>query len=340
MKMFEPAVCPRSGCPSKQGSPFTYRHRGVFRRGCDGRTVRRFVCLTCQRGFSEQTFRLDYRLKRPELLERFFIDRVSKVTHRQSARNHCCSRTTEERHFRRLGAHCAAFHHARLEELAASASKATTFLFDELETYEEHRTQKPVTVPVLIERESGFVIDAQVGALAPRSKLAPKRAPASPPRVPRRSESQHVVRAVFEQLRSLTRKQPALCVLTDKKPSYVRILRELFRAPDACRCVHRRTPSTRMRDTRNPLWPINHTLARLRDNLSRLVRETWAAAKQRRWLAAHLAIWICYRNYVRGQTNRLHRITPAMALGLQRRPWSPRKLLAWKPLSANASAQS
>ena len=331
MKPFFPSICPRPDCPSRRGSAFAVRRRGVFQRHCDGRVVRRFLCLTCRRGFSEQTFRLDYRLKRPELLPRFFLDRVSKCTHRQSARNQGCSRTTEERHFRRLGEHCRAFHEHQLLSLASS--RATTFLLDELETYEEHRTQKPVTVPILIERESGFVVDIQVGALAARKKLESRPA--------RSSESRRVVRNVFERLRALPKEnRSALRVLTDEKPSYARILKELFPANEARRLEHQTTPSTRRRDWTNPLWPINHTLARVRDNVSRLVRETWAAAKKRRWLASHLSIWIAYRNYVRGKTNKHHQVTPAMSLGFQEQPWSVRELLAWKRPMSKAPAQS
>ncbi|MCK6445681.1 MAG: hypothetical protein L6Q99_04755, partial [Planctomycetes bacterium] len=65
---FHPKFCPRPDCPSHAGSPFLFRRRGYFRRRCDTRKVPRFLCLTCSRGFSSQTFRVDYRLKRPDLL--------------------------------------------------------------------------------------------------------------------------------------------------------------------------------------------------------------------------------------------------------------------------------
>lgn len=317
---FQPAFCPRSDCPSHADSAFAYRVNGWFQRECDRRLVRRFVRLACSRGFSEQSFRIDYRLKRPELLGRFFLDRVSKVTHRRSARNHACSRTTEERHFRRLSPHCEAFHQARLSEVAARGGLGQVFLLDELETYEQHRTRKPVTVPVLIECFSGFVLDVRVGALAARG--ARDRAI----QARRRSESRQMVKAAFERLRAVARAKQTLCVLTDLKPSYAQLLRELF----GQRCLHEPTSSRRKRDLQNPLWPINPTLARLRDGVSRLVRQTWAATKLRRWLAGQLAIWVCYRNYVRGRTNRHHRVTPAMALGVQHSRWSLRQLLLWR----------
>ena len=327
---FQPMFCPHSDCPSHSGSPFRFRPRGSFLRGCDQRSVPRFLCLCCSRGFSEQTFRLDYRLKRPQLLSRFFLDRVSKVTHRQSARNHCCSRSTEERHFRRLSEHCEAFHDAKLAEVAARGGLGEVFLLDELETYEQHRIQKPVTVPILIERKSEFVLDVRVGTLPARvgPGKARKRRPTCSlePESERKSESRQVVKAAFERLREVSPKDRVLRVLTDQKPSYAPLLQEIFGE----RCLHQRTPSTDRRDVRNPLWRINHTLARVRDNVSRLVRRTWATAKQRRWLAGQLAIWICYRNYIRGRTNRQPKVTPAMALGVQQQPWNVPDLLQWR----------
>ncbi|MBK8177885.1 MAG: hypothetical protein IPK67_03080 [Planctomycetes bacterium] len=145
---------------------------------------------------------MDYRLERPELLPWFFHDRVSKVTHRQSARIHACSRSTEERHFGRLREHCKAFHDKQMALMAARGGLGEVFLFDEQETFEHSRLKKPVTVP------------------------------------------------------------------TDMKKTYGVLLRRLFGE----RCRHLRTISTLKRDTRNPLWHINHTLARTRDGVSRLVR--------------------------------------------------------------------
>ena len=322
-----PPFCPYHDCPSHAGSPFRYRRRGFFRRFCDQRTVQRFQCLACKRGFSEQTLRLDWRLKRPDLLVPIFKDRVSKVTHRQSARNLACSRSTEERHFRRLAAHCKAFHETHLKKAPAGGGRGERFLLDEAETYEHHRKLKPLTVPVLIERHSGFMIYAMAGMLPPRGRRTPaeerqlERQIASEGK--RRSESYKLVKAAFELLLEVAPKDRPITVLTDEKPSYATILRRVFGE----RCSHLRTPSTRKRDLGNPLWPINHTMARLRDNISRLVRETWAASKKRRWLAGQLDIMVCYRNYVRGRTNRQPNLTPAMALGLETSLWSAPQLL-------------
>lgn len=333
---FLPSCCPFPHCPSRSAKNFEFCPCGTYRRRCDGRIIRRFRCSVCHLSFSRQNFRLDYRLKRPELLARFFLDRVSKVTHRQSARNQGCSRSTEERHFRRLSHHCREFQAARMAEVAAGQGLGEVFLLDELETYEHHRTQQPLTVPILIERSSGFVLDVRVGTLAAR--VAPGEAKkrrlelkaAGAPKPERKSESRELVKQAFGQLQAFAPRDKPLRVLTDQKPSYAQLLQERFGE----RCQHERTSSTRRRDLSNPLWPINHTLARVRDNVSRLVRETWAAAKKRVWLEGQLAIWTCYRNYVRGRTNRSRGTTPAMALGVQQRRWAVPELLEWRVMPA------
>ena len=255
---------------------------------------------------------------------------------------------------------CQAFHCGRLADVLARGGLGEDFSLDELETYEHHRTQKPVTVPILIELESGYVVDTRVGTLPARGKSgeAQKRrlkrekegksiaeaegqpntdvqAVAALQAVTgvqaaadsqRKSESREMVKAAFECLRDFCPRDRPLRVLTDEKLSYMSLLREIF----GDRCKHGRTSSKKRRDTRNPLWPINHTLARVRDNVSRLVRETWAAAKKRCWLAGHLAIWTCYRNYIRGRTNREPEKTPAMVLGVQEVQWQVEKLLEWR----------
>ena len=95
--MFMPRFCPSADCPSHSGADFHYKCRGHYYRRCDGRHVQRFQCKTCGRGFSTQTFRLDYRLWKPWLLVRVFESFVSKVSHRQAARMRGCALSTVER---------------------------------------------------------------------------------------------------------------------------------------------------------------------------------------------------------------------------------------------------
>jgi len=324
---FQPPRCPHSDCPSFQpGTPFPWRHCGTFSRRCDGRLVPRFQCGTCGRRFSSQTFRLDYRLRKPRLQHQVLIHFVSKVTLRQSARTLGVTRKTVEHRLRLLGRHFELFHQARM----AGKQLEGIFQLDEAETFETNRRLKPVTLPVLIERKCRFIVHAETAPLPARGKLSPKlkarKLELEKVEGRRRSGSRRAVKKCFEALREHVDAERPIHLQTDRKVTYPVILKEVFeKAP----LIHERTDSGVKRDPKNPLFSINHTLAMLRDGLSRLVRRTWAHAKLRQRLATHLWIYIAWRNYIRGVSNKLRRITPAMVIGVEQERWSRAGILRW-----------
>jgi hypothetical protein len=207
-----------------------------------------------------------------------------------------------------------------------------TFQLDELETFEHSRRLAPVTMPVLIERKSYFVVDLETAALPCRGRLSGKNRKRKERRENehgvRRSGSTEAVRKCFDTLARHHSRVGPVRVQTDKKSSYRAILRRRF----GSRLAHERHSSIAKRDYSNPLFPINHTLAMMRDGISRLVRRTWAASKLRAKLERHAWIWVVWRNYVRGITNRRPRRTPAMVLGVESRRWRPSEICAWRVL--------
>jgi len=328
--LFLPRHCPLPDCPSHASGHFRWRRKGRFTRLCDGRSVPRFVCLECRRTFSSQTFRVDYRLRKPRLHLALFRDFVSKTTMRQSARTLGCTRRTIAHRLTLLGRHCRDFHVAALERARRDGGIDGVFQLDELETYEDSRRLKPVTVPVLIERKTYFVLHATCAPLPARGGLSPawrrKKETAETIEGKRKSGSVAAVGEGFACLARMHRSAAPVAVQTDRKKSYAAILARLFSG----RLRHERHSSKQPRNYGNPLFPINHTLAMMRDGVSRLVRRTWAGSKLRDRLEMHLWIWIAYRNYVRGITNRARHVTPAMALGIANEPWKREALLAWR----------
>ena len=327
---FCPRHCPCPTCPSTATGHFRWRRKGFFRRRCDGRRVQRFLCLECRRYFSIQTFRLDYRLHKPRLHLHLLRDFVSKVTHRQGARMLGCSRKTIAHRLELLGRHCLQFHDRMLESALARGGIRGTFQLDELETFEHSRRLAPVSMPVLIERKSYFVLYAEAVALPPRGRLSPwnqeRKAEREKCLGKRKSGSTAAVGRSFELLAAVHAPEGPVHVQTDCKTSYRSWLRRLF----GPRLVHERYSSTLRRDYGHPLFPINHTLATMRDGISRLVRRNWGASKLRGRLARHAWIWIVWRNYVRGITNKAPRVTPAMELGIADRRWKREEVLAWR----------
>lgn len=319
---FQPPRCPYTDCSTARiGAPFRWRHRGHYVRRCDARRVQRFECLACRRRFSTQSFRLDFRLHRPWISYRLWPLFVSKVTHRQSARMLGTSRKTVAHRLRLLGDHCRGFQRQRLRRGEIRGS----FQLDELETYEFDRRRGPVSMPVLVESESLFVVDCRVASLPSRERRPISNTGAgSPGVVRRRNTSNLAVARCLARLRACVASGTRVRLRSDSKPSYRKIVSQTL-GPT---CVHS-IVSHRHRGRRRALFAVRHTLAMLRDGISRLVRRTWAASKRRTNLARHAWIWIVWRNFARGVTNRDVRTTPAMRLGLEDRRWSVARLLRW-----------
>ena len=326
---FVPPFCPFPDCREHQPlGKYRYQRRGSYRRSCDGAVVPRFSCSTCGRRYSRQTFRFNYRWWRPHVHHELFRLFVSKVTQRQAARITGLSRCTVVRRMRALGPQCHRYH---LACLARSPGLAGAFLMDELETFETDRLVRPVTVPVLMQARTLFVVHAETAPLPPRGRLDVFRQlrKERDERLfgKRRSGSRAAVRSTLEKLREALASGIYLDILTDRKSSYRRLVKEVFRWRFSS---HVQVLSTERRSRSNPLFPINHTLAMLRDGVSRLVRRSWGASKLRTRLDEHLWIWIAYRNYVRGITARETAVTPAMAAGVTMGPRKSADLFRWR----------
>ena len=339
---FTPPRCPFPACSAHDpANPFTFRRRGNYVRRLDGERVQRFQCTVCMRSFSSQTFRLDYRLRRPDTLEPIFAALCSKTTLRKTARNLGLGRDHVSRRMRLLGEHARRYHERQLERAEQLPERlGARFQFDELETYEEHRKLKPVTVAVLVEQKTGFVVHTDVETLPARKPLKGRQKEqleaieAKEGR--RRSGSRRAVTRTVDALKRVARPAGLVEVTTDRKASYRAALHRAFGG----RVLHRRIDGRMQRGVRNPLFPINHTLARFRDLASRLVRQTWAAAKSRAALADQLAVIVAFRNYVdgwRSEPAARQRTTAAEVLGLTSRKLAPSEFLHWRdPIVAAA----
>ena len=323
--MFIPPRCPRVRCRAhvQPFDGFFVRDGSYVPRG-RSHPVPRFRCRACRRGFSRQSFRADYRQKKPYLNATCLRLFISCVGQRQAARVLQVARRTIERRFRWLAAHAEAFHRNRLR----GAELAGPFQLDELESFEANRYQ-PVTVPVLIDRRTFFMVATAVGPLRRKGRMTSqqrqRRQRHEEVHGRRPSQSARAVQEVLARLRPVVGGRRPIVLESDQKPLYDRLGRRMF----GTRFLWSAHPASARRDRSNPLFPINHTNARLRHFLSRLRRRTWCISKKREDLQRHLCIAALWANYSRGITNRT-KVTPAEALGLTPRPLRPEELLSWR----------
>lgn len=284
----------------------------------------RFFCRFCRRTFSSQTFRHDYRDHRPDVNARLFQLLCSGVGFRQAGRNLGLDASSLQRKARKIGRTCKSLH----DHLSVRLPAGRCWLLDEEETY-EGASIRPLTMPVLIEKETWFIVATAVGSirrLAPLGTARRLRQDREERHQVRPDQSAACVRAVLSALADKVTEGPVL-LRTDKKSSYATIAAALF----GDRLRHEAIAGSLVRDTHNPLFAINTTLAMSRDNCGRLRRRSWLVTKVGRWLQNHMWIFIVYRNYVRRRFNRDEEVeTPAKILALLPRNLVIDEVLRWR----------
>jgi hypothetical protein len=269
---------------------------------------------------------MDYRDHRPDLNARLFQSLASGVGLRQSSRNLRLSLRCTELKFRKIARHL-----RRLNlNLRTTLPPGSKFQLDELETYEGRRNGRPLSVPVVIETDTRYIVWAESATIRPRGKMTPARLLAirrDEARLGRRRDrSRRSVRRSLERAAVLLGSKQAVFLDTDQKTSYVGLAKAIFGRD---RLVHRRTSGKLPRTAANPLFPINHTEAMARDLTGRLRRQSWLASKKRRYLDLGLQLYTAYRNLVRRRFND-DRESPAELLGFAPRRISETEALSWR----------
>ena len=129
-----------------------------------------------------------------------------------------------------------------------------------------------------------------------------------------RPDPQAVRKDVRELLEVIVGGQPEVTIYSDDHRAYRRAMRGL-----APRIGHRVTSSKERRDTRNPLWVVNLDDMLIRHCSANHKRETIAWSKRRQASAERLAIFLVWRNYIKGRREKVRGSpTPAMARGMLR----------------------
>ncbi len=301
---FVPPRCPNPCCVQyTQPTPGFYQSLGYYQPKCRPEPVPRFRCLTCGRGFSRQTFRHDYRDHRPECNAALFLYLASGMSLRQAARLLELNPQSVQDKLVKIAKTL-----RRLQRnLCPRLPEGRTYLLDEEETFET-ASIRPLTMPVVIERKTWFVVATAVGSIRRLAKPGSARRAKQDreEKVEKRLDrSRTCVRRVLVKLARRAR-TGRIVLQTDEKQSYATIARGLF----GDRLEHETTPSTMARCSYNPLFPVNTTMAMTRDNCGRLRRRSWLVTKKGARLANQLALFTAYRNYLRRRFNRDGKGTP------------------------------
>jgi hypothetical protein len=182
---------------------------------------------------------------------------------------------------------------------------------------------------VLLEKKSRYLVWAEAATIRPKGKMTPARLEKL--RIEqekhgfRKNRSRRACRRTLARGRELLGEDATVTLFSDEKSTYPGLARSAF---GAGRLRHLTTNSQLARTTWNPLFPVNHEDARMRDMMGRLRRQSWLVSKRRRFLDLALQVQMAYRNLVRPRFN-FDEESPAQVLGFVSRRLTKWEALGW-----------
>jgi transposase-like protein len=291
------AICPKCPQPTSGSTrPGSVRRIGTYWRKSDGRRIQRFLCCSCQTGFSQAThhpcFGQNKRHKN-ELVRRLYNANASQ---REMARVLKLNRKTIVRKLIFLAKLAA--RELELENLAHPP--AIEVEFDDMETF-EHTKCKPVSITMMTESKTRRVLGFAVARMPCRGPLAAR---ARKKYGYRRDERPIQRRKLFEKLKPHIAEHAL--IRSDSNPHYVQDVKTYF--PNA---THETVKGKRgavtgqgelKKTVWDPLFSLNHTCAKFRAHTSRLNRKTWNTTKKIERLEMHLYLYAASHNRrIRGE---------------------------------------
>jgi transposase-like protein len=320
---FTPPHCPNRNCryhhPIAPG--WRYKKAGFFSRLQRPHRIQRYQCHACHRYFSTQTFHITYWLKRADVVSTLLTKAVGCMANRQIARDIGVAPKTVDDQLSRLGRHCMLYHWRYVEQMPIPAS----VVVDGFETFERSQYH-PFHFNLCVEKGSDFVVGFTDSELRRKGRMTPAQ---------KARRGQLEARygrpdpgAVREQMGALLRdtvgRANKLTVHSDDHPAYPAAIGRLRTT-----VTHHVTPGTDHRGVHNPLFPVNLLDLLIRHCQSGHKRETIAFAKRRAASAERLAIFVVWRNYIKGRREKNRGSpTPAMCRGVTKRPVTTTELLS------------
>ena len=251
--------------------------------------MQRYRCLSCKKCFSKALFEPAYRQRKRQKNKPLVALLCSSVSHRRAAKALFLNRKTVSRKLPFLSLQA----EFEMNENNLLRPKAKCMEFDDLETF-EHTKCKPLSVTLAVESKTRRILGLKVSSMRAKGLLT-KKAERYGPRAETRA---HGRAALFSQIRPLV--EEGAVIKSDSNPYYLSDVQKFF--PD---CTYKQYLGKRgslggqgeLKKVRfDPLFSLNHTCAKLRADVSRLVRRTWCTTKKAENLQAHLILYANFHN--------------------------------------------
>lgn len=263
---------------------------GLYYRTADSKWVQRYRCTNCKLSFSSATFEFFYRHRKRRKHSVLKGLLCSGVSQRRAARLTQLDKKTVVRKFRLMTLEAEfSFRQGNLRR-----PKATQVEFDDLESF-EHTKCKPLSVTLAVESKTRRILGLEVSSMPAKGLLADKARQKYGPREDRRSSGR---RRLFSRIEPLMERDVIL--KSDSNPHYKGDVENYFPQAKYKQYEGKRGSlggQGELKKVRfDPLFSLNHTCAKLRADVNRLIRRTWCTTKKKEYLYAHLVLYADYHN--------------------------------------------
>ena len=263
---------------------------GTYRRRSDKKWIQRFLCRLCRKGFSSATFEACYKQKKRQFNLKLFELLASGVSQRRCAYLLRLNRKTIKRKFLFLGAQAL----IDLRRHHLKYPPATLIEFDDLETF-EHSKCKPLSVTLAVESPSRRILSFSVSSMPAKGLLSQRALKKYGYRTDDRERGRRLLLSTLTGLVS-----PKALIKSDQNPHYPNDVKLFFKEAQHLPLKGKRGAITGQGELKkvgfDPLFSLNHTCAKLRADVNRLIRKTWCTTKKAERLRFHLAIMSLYHN--------------------------------------------
>jgi transposase-like protein len=283
--------CPNLNCPHYQKSSLIIKDGSYWRKN-DSRTIQRLKCTHCGKRFSYSTHTLEYRQNKRRVNYRIFQDLCSGKSMRRISKDLRIHQLTVKRKLIYLAKKSDVKHF----QLLASLRKTplSHIQMDDLITI-EHTKMKPLSVTLIVEAKTRFILGMDVSQIPAFGHLAKKSVKKYGYR------KSHHLQSLDNMLSRLSAYIANNALIeSDEHKFYPIVIKKYL--PKSTHKTYKSERSAivgqgELKKVKyDPLFWVNQSCAMLRANINRLIRKTWCTTKDPEMLLNHLKVYQLYHN--------------------------------------------
>ncbi len=300
-----PQFCPNPECDFHNLDSLTsgerwYRKNGFYPTDTFG-VVQRYKCLHCDKGFSDQTFSIDYYAKRKIPYKRILNQIISTGSIRDMSRELHATTETIQNRIDRLARQCIASHGRLIDKVKLWEDLAA----DGFESFTVSQFF-PCTIHLLAGCDSQYIYFTNYVTMRRKGRMTEEQKEQRKNLEKRYRADKKGVQKGFRELvdaavalwkRGLL---DYLVLHTDEKPDYFRAIHRGSDAEELIRegrWFHTWTNSKEKRTGGNPLFAVNYLDRQIRKDLCEHVRETVCFGRNVSECMSRTAVYLWYHNY-------------------------------------------